>query len=100
MADLPLSRHLAANAVALAPPAFVLLVLWWLDHLSGGVALLAFVAIGGATALLVQRYLGALSRFARFVGQLSGESEPAMPRFAFAPAAAELATAAATLATG
>ena len=100
MADLPLSRHLVANAVALAPSAVVLLALWGLAHLSGAAALLAFCAIGVGTGLLVQRHLGALSRFARFVGELSGESEPAMPRLSFAPAAAELATAAATLATG
>jgi two-component system phosphate regulon sensor histidine kinase PhoR len=100
MADLPLSRYLAANAVALAPAAAVLLVLWWLGHLSGGVALLAFSAIGAGTVLLVQRHLGTLSRFARFVGELSNDSEPAMPRLSFAPAAADLATAAATLATG
>ena len=96
----PLSRHLVANAVALAPSAVVLLALWWLDRLSGAAALVAFGAIGVGTVLLVQRHLGALSRFARFVGELSGESEPAMPRLSFAPAAAELATAAATLATG
>ncbi len=53
-----------------------------------------------ATAILVQRYLGSLARFARFVGELSGEQEPAMPRLPFAPATEELASAAATLAAG
>jgi len=48
----------------------------------------------------VQRYLGSLARFARFVGELSGEREPVMPRLPFAPATEELASAAATLAAG
>ncbi|HYC64890.1 MAG TPA: histidine kinase dimerization/phospho-acceptor domain-containing protein, partial [Reyranellaceae bacterium] len=97
---MPLSRHIAANAVALAPSAAALVVLWWLNEISGAAALLAFCGIGIATVFLVQRYLGALERFARFVSELSGEREPAMPRLAFAPAAEELARAAATLATG
>jgi two-component system phosphate regulon sensor histidine kinase PhoR len=97
---MPFSRHLAANAVALAPSAAAFLLLWWLDEISGSAALLGFCGIGVATVFLVQRYLGALQRFARFVGELSDESEPAMPRLAFAPAAEELARAAATLAAG
>jgi two-component system phosphate regulon sensor histidine kinase PhoR len=52
------------------------------------------------TAILVHRYLHSLSRFARFVSELSGEQEPVMPRLPFAPATEELATAAATLASG
>ncbi len=102
MADrtLPLSRVLAANAVALAPSFVALLALWWLGQLSGRAAALALAGITVATVFLVQRYLGALARFARFVGALSDEREPAMPRLSFAPAAEELATAAATLATG
>ena len=52
------------------------------------------------TVVLVQRYLLSLGRFARFVGELSGEQEPVMPRLSFAPATEELATAAAMLATG
>jgi two-component system phosphate regulon sensor histidine kinase PhoR len=97
---MPFGRHLLANIVALAPSAIALLVLWWFGHLAGPAALLAFCGIAVVTAFLVQRYLGALARFARFVGELNGESEPAMPRLAFAPAAEELATAAATLAAG
>src|SRR5262245_49750371 len=57
-------------------------------------------AIAAVTILLVQRYLGSLARFARFVGELSGEREPVMPRLKFAPATEELAAAAATLAAG
>ena len=56
--------------------------------------------IGAVTVLLVQRYLGSLARFARFVGELSDEREPVMPRLSFAPATEELATAAATLSAG
>ena len=98
--DLPLTRYLGANAVALAPSFAALLTLWWLGDLSGRAAFLALAGITAATLFLVQRYLGSLARFARFVGELSGDSEPAMPRLSFAPAADELATAAATLATG
>ena len=46
------------------------------------------------------RYLGALARFVRFVGELSGEQDPVMPRLPFAPLTEELASSAATLATG
>src|SRR5258708_29779100 len=56
--------------------------------------------IGVVTVFLVQRYLGSLACFARFVGELSGEREPVMPRLSFAPATEELAAAAALLATG
>ena len=56
--------------------------------------------IAVVTILLVQRYLGSLARFARFVGELSDEREPVMPRLSFAPATEELATAAATLSAG
>ena len=86
--------------MALAPSFVVLLVLWWLGQLSGRAAFFALAGITLATVFLVQRYLSALSRFARFVGELSDEREPAMPRLSFAPAAEELATAAATLAAG
>src|SRR5260370_19879937 len=61
---------------------------------------MAFAGIAVVTAILVQRYLGSLARFARFVGELSGEQEPVMPRLPFAPATEELASAAATLSTG
>ncbi len=98
--DRPLSRLVAANAVALSPSFATLLALYWTDQLSGRSAIVAFALIAAATIFLVQRYLGALARFARFVGELSGESEPAMPRLSFAPAAEELASAAATLAAG
>jgi two-component system, OmpR family, phosphate regulon sensor histidine kinase PhoR len=93
-------RTLAANLAILTPPFLALGVLWWLDELSGRAALLAVAGIGIATVLLVQRYLGSLVRFARFVSELSGEREPVIPRLPFAPATEELASAAATLAAG
>ncbi len=102
MADqaLPLRRHLIANAVALAPSYAAIGVLHWSGHLAGRPALLALACITAVTVVLVQRYLGSLARFARFVGELSGEQEPVMPRLPFAPATEELASAAATLAAG
>src|SRR6478736_226035 len=102
MADqsLPLRRYLSANLVALAPSGVALATLHWTGALAGRPALLAFAGIALMTAILVQRYLGSLSRFARFVSELSREQEPVMPRLSFAPATEELATAAATLATG
>src|SRR6185369_10789719 len=74
--------------------------LYWTDALAGRAALLAFLGIAMVTMVLVQRYLGSLARFARFVSELSGDQEPVMPRLSFAPATEELATAAATLAAG
>ena len=102
MADqpVPLRRYLAANAVALAPSFAALLVLYWSGHLAGRPALIAMAGIAVVTVFLVQRYLGSLARFARFVGELSDEREPVMPRLSFAPATEELATAAATLSAG
>ncbi|HSI02150.1 MAG TPA: ATP-binding protein [Reyranella sp.] len=102
MADqsLPFRRYLTANAVALAPSGVALAALYWTGVLAGRPALMAFLGIAVVTAVLVQRYLGSLGRFARFVGELSGEQEPVMPRLSFAPATEELATAAATLAAG
>jgi two-component system phosphate regulon sensor histidine kinase PhoR len=102
MADqaLPLRRYLSANLVALAPSAVALGGLHWAGYLAGRPALIAFAGIAVVTAILVQRYLGSLARFARFVGELSGEQEPVMPRLPFAPATEELASAAATLSTG
>src|SRR5216684_1302765 len=102
MADqaLPLRRYLSANLVALAPSAVALGGLHWAGYLAGRPALIAFAAIAVVTAILVQRYLGSLARFARFVGELSGEQEPVMPRLPFAPATEELASAAATLSAG
>jgi len=102
MADqaLPLRRILAANAVVLAPSFAALLGLYAWGQLAGRPALLAALCITVVTAFLVQRYLGSLALFVRFVGELSGEREPVMPRLPFAPATEELATAAATLATG
>src|SRR6476646_628659 len=102
MADqaLPLRRYLSANLVALAPSAVALGILYWSDYLAGGPALAAFLGVAVVTAILVQRYLGSLARFARFVGELSEEGEPVMPRLSFAPATEELASAAATLASG
>jgi two-component system phosphate regulon sensor histidine kinase PhoR len=102
MADqpLPFSRYVSANLVVLAPSAAALAVLYGTDSLAGQPALLAFLGIAVVTMVLVQRYLGSLARFARFVSELSGEQEPVMPRLAFAPATEELATAAATLAAG
>jgi two-component system phosphate regulon sensor histidine kinase PhoR len=97
MADVPLRRYLVANAVALAPSYAALLVLHWTGQLAGRPTLLAMLGIGLVTMFLVQRYLGSLMRFARFVGELSGEREPDMPRLSFAPATEELAAAAATL---
>jgi len=102
MADqsLPLRRYLSANLVALAPSGVALATLHWSGALAGRPALIAFVCIAVVTVILVQRYLVSLGRFARFVGELPGEQEPVMPRLSFAPATEELATAAATLATG
>src|SRR5579883_2953729 len=97
MADqpLPFSRYVSANLVVLAPSAAALAVLYWTDSVAGHPALLAFLGIAAVTMILVQRYLGSLARFARFVSELSGEQEPVMPRLSFAPATEELATAAA-----
>jgi two-component system phosphate regulon sensor histidine kinase PhoR len=102
MADqsLPLRRYLSANLVALTPSGVALATLHWTGALAGRPALVAFLGIAVVTVILVQRYLVSLGRFARFVGELSGEREPVMPRLSFAPATEELATAAATLATG
>jgi two-component system phosphate regulon sensor histidine kinase PhoR len=101
MADqsLPLRRYLSANLVALMPSGVALAMLHWTGALAGRPALVAFLGIAVVTVILVQRYLVSLGRFARFVGELSGEREPVMPRLSFAPATEELATAAATLAT-
>ena len=76
----------------LAPSFIALGILYWLGELSGRAALLAMGGIALATAILVQRYLGSLARFARFVSELSGEQEPATPRLPFAPATEELAS--------
>ncbi|MGE4074733.1 MAG: ATP-binding protein [Reyranella sp.] len=97
---IPLRRYVAASAVALAPSYVVLLFLYWSDRLAGRPTLAAMVVIGVATTVLIRSYLGSLARFARFVGELSDESEPVMPRLSFAPATEELATAAATLSAG
>ncbi|CAN5918661.1 ATP-binding protein [soil metagenome] len=102
MADrpVPLRRTLAANAVAVAPSFAALLLLYGTGQLAGRPTLLAMAGIAVVTVLLVQRYLGSLALFARFVGELSDEREPVMPRLSFAPATEELATAAATLSAG
>jgi len=102
MADqsLPFRRHLTANAVVLAPSYAALAALHWDGDLAGLPALVAAAGITVVSILLVQRYLGSLARFARFVAELSGEQEPLMPRLKFAPATEELAAAAATLAAG
>ncbi len=102
MADqaLPLRRTLAANIVVLAPSFLALGALYWWGEIGGRAALLAAASITVVTVFLVQRYLSSLALFVRFVGELSGEQEPVMPRLPFAPATEELATAAATLATG
>lgn len=97
---IPLRRTLLANAVALAPSWGALVILYGMGELSGRATLIAMAGIAVLTGLLVQRYLGSLARFARFVGELSDEREPVMPRLSFAPATEELATAAATLAVG
>ena len=95
MADqpVPLRRYLAASAVALAPSFAALLALHWSGYLAGRPTLAAMAGIGVVTVFLVQRYLASLARFARFVGELSDEREPVMPRLSFAPATEELATA-------
>ena len=93
-------RTLAANLAVLAPSFIAFGILYWLGELSGRSTLLAMAGIAFVTAILVQRYLGSLARFARFVGELSDAQEPVMPRLAFAPATEELASAAATLAAG
>jgi two-component system phosphate regulon sensor histidine kinase PhoR len=102
MADqpLPLRRTLSANVVALAPSYAALVALYVRGDLAGRPALLAGAGITVVTVLLVQRYLGSLARFARFVSELSDVQEPVMPRLSFAPATEELAAAAATLAMG
>ena len=102
MADnaIPLRRTLVANAVALAPSWGALAILFGLGELSGRTTLIAMAGIAAVTTFLVQRYLSSLASFARFVGELSDEREPVMPRLSFAPATEELATAAATLSTG
>jgi len=96
----PLRRYLVANAVVLAPSFAALLILHWSGYLAGQPALFAMAGIAVITIWLVQRYLGSLARFARFVGELSDEREPVMPRLSFAPATEELATAAAQLSAG
>ncbi len=102
MADpgIPFRRTLVANAVALAPSCVALAILWWTGDLAGRPALLAMAGIAVVTGFLVQRYLGLLGRFARFVSELSDAREPVMPRLSFAPATEELAAAAATLSSG
>ena len=102
MADqaLPFRRTLAANAVVLAPSFAALAILYWCEALALRPALLAALGIAIVTVFLVQRYIGALARFVRFVGDLSGEQDPVMPRLPFAPLTEELASSAATLATG
>lgn len=97
---LPFRRYLAANAVVLAPSYIALAALYWNDDLAAGPALIAAAGIAIVSIVLVQRYLGSLARFARFVSELSGDQEPVMPRLKFAPATEELAAAAATLAAG
>src|SRR5258707_10816911 len=96
----PTRRYFAASAVALAPSFAALAALYWSGNLAGRPALIAMAAIAAVTIFLVQRYPGSLARFARFVGELSDEREPVMPRLSFAPATEELATAAATLSAG
>ena len=93
MADqpLPLRRTLSANVVALAPSYAALVALYVRGDLAGRPALLAGAGITVVTVLLVQRYLGSLARFARFVSELSDVQEPVMPRLSFAPATEELA---------
>ena len=102
MADqpIPLRRVIVANGVALAPSFGALAALYGSGALAGRPALISMAGIGVVTVFLVQRYLGSLARFARFVGELSDEREPVMPRLSFAPATEELATAAATLSLG
>lgn len=102
MADqpLPFRRYLSANFVALLPSGVALGTLYWTGLLAARPALIAFLGIAVVTVILMQHYLASLGRFARFVGELSGEQEPVMPRLSFAPATEELAAAAATLAMG
>ena len=102
MADqaLPFRRTLVANAVVLTPSIVALVTLYWCGEIALRPALLALAGIVVVTAFLVQRYLGALARFVRFVGDLSGEQEPVMPRLPFAPITEELAMSAGTLAAG
>jgi len=95
--DIPLSRTLTATAVALAPSAAALALLVALEHLDAGPAVIGFLGIALLTILLVRRYLAALARFRHFVEALSDGRSPELPRLAFAPAATELAAAAATL---
>src|SRR5882724_5957298 len=96
----PFRRYLAANAVALAPSFIALLALHWSGYLAGRPTLIAMAGIAVVTVFLVQRYPASLALFARFVGELSDEREPVMPRLSFASATEELATAAAMLSAG
>src|SRR5262249_42818117 len=82
------------------PPFPLLLTSYWSGFLAGRPPLIAMAGFAVVTMFLVQRYLGSLARFARFVGELSGEQEPVMPRLSFAPATEELAAAAALLSAG
>ena len=102
MADQPLSfrRVFSANLVALTPAYAALGGLYLWGGLAGRPALIAGAGVTVVTVFLVQRYLGSLALFARFVGELSDVQEPVMPRLSFAPATEELASAAATLAMG
>ena len=102
MADqpLPFRRYLSANFVALLPSGVALGTLYWTGLLAARPAFIAFLGIAVVTVVLMQHYLASLGRFARFVGELSGEQEPVMPRLSFAPATEELASAAATLSAG
>jgi two-component system phosphate regulon sensor histidine kinase PhoR len=102
MADQPLSfgRVLSANLVALTPAYGALAGLYIWAGLAGRPALIAAGGVTVVTVFLVQRYLGSLARFARFVSALSDAQEPVMPRLSFAPATEELASAAATLSMG
>src|SRR5258708_32865178 len=96
MADqaLPLRRYLSANLVALAPSAIALGGLYWSGYLAGRPALIALAGIAVVTAILVQRYLGSLAPFARFVGDLAGQQGPLVPPLPFGAATERLAAAA------
>jgi two-component system phosphate regulon sensor histidine kinase PhoR len=94
MAEPPLSfrRTLSANVVALAPAYAALAALYLWGALAGQPALIAAGGVTVVTVFLVQRYLGSLARFARFVSELSDAQEPVMPRLPFAPATEERAS--------
>ena len=95
----PLRRHLIANVAALAPSLATLAGMAWVGWLAPGHAAIAAAAIAFVTAILVRRYLASFTLFARHVDALASGGDPDTPRFAFSPAADELAASVGSLST-